>query len=154
MIKNLVLLSLFALSLAGCGAARFSAPQLAPAASGPSVDIFAPGARVRQVIAQRAVRRGTQVVANDPRGVVLERALPQTSPVLEASCGPHQPGRRIRIELLTDERPGVTQVTERRLVLDGGGVCPVRLNAADIDEANRSLNELKQQVETGRLASR
>ena len=148
MTRNLFLVPLLALALAGCTTARLSAPlSPAVAGTGPSVDIFAPGGRVRQVIAQRARQRGTNVVADDARGVVLERALPQTSPVLEASCGPHQPGRRIRIELSTEERPGATLVTEQRFVLDAGGVCPVRLNEADIAEANNSLNELRSQVE-------
>ena len=144
-----LLILLAALALSACNTARFSGPQFPPpsAAAGPSVEIRAPGEQVRRVISQRARSRGTDVVADDQRGVVLERALAQTSPVLEASCGPHQPGRRIRIELSTEERPDTTLVTERRFVLDAGGVCPVRLNEADIAEANNSLNELKAQVE-------
>jgi hypothetical protein len=149
-----VLATIGALVLAGCNTARPPQPPVAQVAAGPSVDILAPSARVRQVIAQRAQQRGAGVLSNDARGVILERELPQTSPVLEASCGSHQPGRRIRIELRTAEAPGRTEVTERRIVLDQGKPCIVQLNEADIEEANRSLNELKQQVESGALARR
>ncbi len=142
------------LALAGCNTTRSPQPPVAQVAAGPSVDILAPSARVRQVIAQRAQQRGAGVLSNDARGVILERQLPSTSPVLEASCGPHQPGRRIRIELRTAEVPGRTEVTERRIVLDQGKACIVQLNEADIAEANASLNELKQQVEGGSLARR
>ena len=149
------------LAFGGCTTSRFSSPGASPvaipvasAASGPSVEINAPGQAVRQVIAQRARQRGTGVVANDVNGVVLERDLPQTSPVLEASCGPQVQGRRIRIDLRTAESGGVTLVSEQRTVLDPGGACPVRLNPADIDEANTSLGELKRQVESSRLARR
>lgn len=150
----LFLTTIATLALAGCNTARLPQPPPVQVAAGPSVDILAPSMRVRQVIAQRAQQRGAGVLSNDARGVVLERDLPQTSPVLEASCGPHQVGRRIRIELRTAEVPGRTEVTERRIVLDQGKTCLVQLNEADIAEANASLNELKQQVESGALARR
>ena len=166
MMKKLILVLGVSVSLAGCSSGRFDAGPGVPVAaarptgpagpsgaSGPSVEINAPANVVRQVIAQRARQRGALIAGNDSRGVVLERDLPQTSPVLEASCGPQQAGRRIRIELLTAEQPGGTVVSERRTVVDPGGLCPVRLNETDIAEANTSLNELKQQVE-GRFARR
>jgi hypothetical protein len=141
------------LALTACG------PQERPVVSSvaavnpgvPFVDIAAPGARVRTAIAERARQRGTKVASNTRNGVVLERDLASTTPALEQSCGPHQPGRKVRIILATDEQPGRTVVSEQRYVVDGGGVCLVRLNAADMDEAVRSLDQLKTQIE-GRAA--
>lgn len=118
----------------------------------PYVDIAAPGNRVRAAIAERARSRGTKVASNTRDAVVLERELPSTAPALEASCGPHQPGRKVRIILSTEEQPGRTVVAEQRYVIDGQAVCPVRLNPADMDEAVKALDQLKMQIESGQTA--
>ncbi|MET0604918.1 MAG: hypothetical protein ABWZ80_00530 [Beijerinckiaceae bacterium] len=115
-------------------------------ASDPSVFITAPGTRVRAVIAARAQSRGTTVASNTPQGVILERALAQSPEALEAQCGPHQPGRLIRVVLSTANSPGGTTVTEQRFIVDGADVCPVTLTPAEVEQANAALQETRNQV--------
>jgi hypothetical protein len=152
--RQLLALATVAAALAACGPQNrpvATAPVSAVNPGVPFVDIAAPGPRVRAAIAERARSRGTKVASNTRDGVVLERELPSTTPALEQSCGPHQQGRKVRIILSTDEQPGRTVVSEQRYVVDGAGVCLVRLDRADMDEAVRSLDQLKQQIE-GRTA--
>lgn len=117
----------------------------------PTVVINAPTSRVQETIIARARSRGTTVVGANQTGVTLERALPSSPPVLEASCGPHQQGRSVRIYLATQGSATQTVVTEERFVIDPGPrVCAVNLPPADVEEANRALGELKSQSETRR----
>lgn len=138
------------LALAACGprppvAEPPPQPQV-QAPSGPSVQIAASGTRVRQVIAARAQARGTTVASNTPQGVVLERALSQSTETLEAQCGPHVSGRLIRVVLSTREAGGSTTVSESRFIVDGGNVCPVSLTPEDVAQANAGLNEIRDQA--------
>jgi hypothetical protein len=119
----------------------------------PTVVINAPAARVQETIIARARSRGTTVVGANQTGVTLERALPSSPPVLEASCGPHQQGRSVRIYLATQGSASQTVVTEERFVIDPGPrVCAVNLPPADVEEANRALGDLKSQSEARRTA--
>jgi hypothetical protein len=121
----------------------------------PTVVINAPTARVQEAIIERARSRGTTVVGANQTGVTLERALPSSTPVLEASCGPHQQGRSVRIYLATQGSATQTVVTEERFVIDPGPrVCAVNLPPADVEEANRALGDLKSQAEASRTAAR
>jgi hypothetical protein len=121
--------------------------QPAPAA-GLNIFINGPAVRVRQVVASRAQSRGTAASLSDPRAVVLERPLQQTPPSLAASCGEHRPGRIVRIVISTFEQGGQTAVTEERFIVDGAIACPVKLTPEDIETGNKSLQELKTQVES------
>jgi hypothetical protein len=156
-------LSVCALALlaAACASPRQAPVPPALPASGvvsqggtPSVIITAPSQRVRQLIAARAQQRGTGVASNTARGVVLERPLPQSSEVVEASCGPHQPGRLIRVLLATSEIGVQTQVSESRFIIDGRTICPLRLTEKDVQDANASLDQLRAQAESSPLARR
>ncbi len=154
-LAKFVLVAAAAMPLAGCISSSKPEPT-APAlrATPPSdealnVLINAPAQRVQAAIVSRARSRGTGGTITDARTVVLERALQQTSPGLEAVCGPHQLGRIVRIIINTVENPpGQTDVTERRFVVDGAKSCPVKLSPGDIESGNKSLEELKLQVES------
>jgi len=119
----------------------------ARAPSGPTIDIAAAPERVRQVVAARARARGTAVVENSALGVVLERQLAQTPPVLEEACGPHRPGRIVRVTLSTSGDSAGTRLVEERFIVDGRDVCPVPLTDSDIEEAGRGLAEIKAEAE-------
>lgn len=147
--RTLFLLPL--LAVAACSTSRppvVQAPQPAPApvATGPSILIEAPAARVRQTIAARTAARGGKVAANSPEGIVLEAPMRETNQVLADQCGPHQAGRLLRVLLATDSTPAGTLVSERRFVIDGGSSCQVRLTDQEVDQANRSLEDLRKQV--------
>jgi hypothetical protein len=155
MTRIAIVAALVATSLAACGTPPRQSPP--PSVQGPAVpntEILARGQVVRGAIVDRARSRGAMIASNTPRGVVLERVLPETSPVLQQSCGPHIPGRKVRIILSTDEQAGRTIVAEQRYIVDGPNLCAIQLNAADVSEANRSLDELKQQVEGTQRAAR
>lgn len=144
---------LLPLGLAGC---LSTAPQPQPvsvpvparaAPAGPAIAIAASSERVRQVVASRARARGTAVARNTAQGVVLERQLAQTPPVLEESCGPHREGRLVRVVLSTFPDATGTRLVEERFVVDGGDICPVQLTEADVEEANRNLADIKAEAE-------
>ncbi len=142
-------------ALAGCSGRQLPfAPTPTPVvvqpapAEGLNIVINGPAARVRQVVASRAQSRGTAASLSDPRAVVLERPLQQTPPSLAASCGEHRPGRIVRIVISTFEQGGQTAVTEERFIVDGAIACPVKLTPEDIETGNKSLQELKAQVES------
>jgi hypothetical protein len=138
-------LGLSLLALAGCTTDRPASRVVL--AEEPHEVIVAPNAKIRAAIVQRATDRGVQVVSNDAKKVTLEKDLATTPPALEASCGGHKAGRRIRVELLVEDGPGATLVTERRFVNDGGSICPVRLVQADIAQAQQDLADLKRTAE-------
>jgi hypothetical protein len=155
MTRIAIVTALIASCLAACGApTRQSGPPSVQGPAVPHTEILARGQVVRSVIAERARSRGAMIASNTVRGVVLERVLPETSPVLQQSCGPHIPGRKVRIILSTDEQAGRTIVAEQRYIVDGTNLCAIQLNAVDVSEANRSLDELKQQVEGTLRAAR
>jgi hypothetical protein len=145
-LKTVAVVGLTVLALAGCTTNERPVSRVV-LADDPHEVIVAPNARIRAAIAQRAVERGVAVTLNDAKRVVLERDLAQTPPALEASCGGHQAGRKIRVELTIEDGPGATLVTERRFVVDKGDVCPVRLVQADIAQAQQDLAELKRSAE-------
>jgi hypothetical protein len=138
------------LMLAGCISSRPADPVGPAADEALSIVINAPAQRVQRAIVSRARARGTTGQAVDQRTVVLERALPSSPPALEAMCGPHQLGRVVRVVITTDEAAGgPTKVVERRFVVDHGvKPCPVKLSQGDIESGNKSLEELKAQVES------
>ncbi len=155
MTRIAILSALIVVGLTACGApTRQSGPVSVQNPSVPNTEVLARGQVVRSVIADRARSRGAIIASNTQRGVVLERVLSETSPVLQQSCGPHVPGRKVRIILSTDEQAGRTIVAEQRYIVDGANLCAIQLNAADVNEANRSLDELKQQVEGTQRAAR
>jgi hypothetical protein len=120
----------------------------------PSVVINATPQKVQDTITARARSRGTNILGANRTGVTLEVPLRASSPVVTEQCGAHQDGRTLRVYLETLPNGGGTTVTEDRFVIDGGSrTCKLQLTQTDIDEANRSLGELKQQSETQRTAS-
>ena len=145
------------LALAGCARigdpfgssppAPVATPAPAPTAGGvPTVDVAAPGNVVRDILVARARSRGASPTLT-AAAVVIQRALPSTNETLAASCGPHQPGRAVRVVLGTQPTSTGTRLTEQRFIVDGQNICPLPLNAADVAEAERSLGEVKQQAE-------
>jgi hypothetical protein len=120
----------------------------------PSVVINATPQKVQDTITARARARGTNILGANRTGVTLEVPLRASSPVVTEQCGAHQEGRTLRVYLETLPNGSGTTVTEDRFVIDGGSrTCKLQLTQTDIDEANRSLAELKQQSETQRTAS-
>ncbi len=155
--RNLVVALATGLALAGCARigdpfgssppAPVAAPAPAPTAGGvPTVEVAAPGNVVRDILVTRARSRGASPTLT-AAAVVIQRALPSTNESLAAACGPHQPGRAVRVVLGTQPIATGTRLTEQRFIIDGQNVCPLPLNAADVAEAERSLGEVKQQAE-------
>ncbi len=169
--KNLLLIStVFAISsiLGGCvygtaGIYPISIPAQQPVvrapppqtqqANVPTLEINAPVKAVRDAITSRAKARGTSVVSIESSGIVLEKTLQQSPPALENSCGPHKTGRKIRVLLGTSDQGQVTLVSEQRFVVDDGTECRIQLTQDVMDDARRSLNELKSDAEN-RIARR
>jgi hypothetical protein len=158
------LVTVLGLALAGCvgGRVGFPAlesprpPQPAPAmlqpapatGSQPQILINAPSKRVQDTIIARAQTRGTNIVGANLTGVTLEVPLNQSSELVVQQCGPHEPGRTIRVYLETVGAGNTTTVTERRFIVDGGSrSCELSLPPGDVDQANRSLADLKTQAE-------
>jgi hypothetical protein len=164
---RLLLGAAIAFSLAACGTrAPFgSEPRVAPpqplpqvqaqpSAGRPSVLINAAPSRVQDTIIARAQRRGTTIVGANQTGVTLEAPLASSTEVVEQQCGPHRPGRAQRIYLETVASGAGTVVSEDRFIVDdGSSVCQLALTAADVENGNRALVELKQQSEGARTAS-
>ncbi|WP_296576983.1 hypothetical protein [Phreatobacter sp.] len=104
---------------------------------------------VRQTLLMRAASRGAVARTPNARTVVLERPIAETTPALAAVCGPHKPGRRVSVVITTEGSASRTALTERRFLIDGDGTrCAVLLTPDDVAAGNRSLAELKAQVET------
>jgi hypothetical protein len=137
-----------------------SAPAPQPAAvapaptmgTTPTVMINAPAVTVREVLVSRARSRGASPTLT-AAAVVIQRELPSTNEALAAACGPHRPGRAVRVVLGTEAAGLGTRVTEQRYIVDGTNVCPLPLNEADANQAVASLNEVKAQAES-RVARR
>ncbi len=126
------------------------APATIPRAhvvNAPTLEIAAPIKIVRNAIISRARARGTLVASVEPSGVVLEKTLQQSPVALVTACGAHKIGRLIRVLLGTQDNGDKTLVSEQRFIVDDGIEC--RLSSPDVaDEAMRSLNELKRDVES------
>jgi hypothetical protein len=138
-----------ALALGGCVTAAPPPPAQPTGVAELRVTINTTPDYVRQTIIARAAARGTAGTSPNARTIVLEREISETTPALAAVCGPHQPGRRVRVVLTTDRAGPRTVVTERRFLLDRGGArCAVLLTPEDVAAGNRSLAELKAQAET------
>lgn len=161
--RAFVLIAAAGLALAGCARIGdpFARPAPAPVATPapaataggvPTVEVAAPGNMVRDILVARARSRGANPTLT-AAAVVIQRALPSTNETLAASCGPHQPGRAVRVVLGTEPIAAGTRLTEQRFIVDGQNICPLALNAADVAEAERSLGEVKQQAEM-RMARR
>jgi hypothetical protein len=131
------------------------APPVVASGNKPTVLVAAPPQRVQDTIIERARSRGTNVLGANLTGVTLEVPLRQSSQVVEQQCGPHQEGRTLRVYLATSPDGPGTIVTEDRYVIDGGATtCQLQLTDSDIQEANRSLGDLKTQAERPRSAAR
>jgi hypothetical protein len=131
-------------------------PAQPPAAAGgrPSMVINATPKRVQDTIIARAKTRGTTVVGANSTGVTLEIPLRASSPVVVQQCGEHKDNRTLRVYLETLPNGSGTSVGEDRYVIDGGTTsCQLSLTQADVEQANKSLAELKQQSEAPRVAS-
>ncbi len=131
-------------------------PAQPAAASGarPSMVINASPKRVQETIIARAKKRGTTVLGSNSTGVTLEIPLRASSPVVVQQCGEHKDNRTLRVYLETLPNGSGTSVGEDRYVIDGGtSSCQLSLTQADVDEANKSLADLKQQSEAPRVAA-
>jgi hypothetical protein len=125
-----------------------------PGGDKPNMTINASPQRVQDAIIRRAQSRGTTVVGANRTGVTLEVPLRASSSVVVEQCGEHREGRSLRVYLETLPNGQGTTVTEDRFVIDGGTQsCQLRLTQVDIQEANKSLADLKQQSEMSRTAS-
>jgi hypothetical protein len=123
-------------------------PQAAGAGGRPSVVVNVPPARVQATIMDRAKTRGTMVLGANQTGVTLEIPLRQSSEVVVQQCGPHRDNRTLRVYLETLPNGPGTTVSEDRYVVDGGqSSCQLKLTQADVEDANRSLEDLKRQAE-------
>jgi hypothetical protein len=130
------------------------AQPTAAAGGRPSMVINASPKRVQETIVARAQRRGTTVVGANQTGVTLEIPLKASSPVVVQQCGEHRDNRTLRVYLETLPNGPGTTVSEDRYVIDGGASsCQLSLTQVDVDEANKSLADLKQQSESPRTAS-
>jgi hypothetical protein len=137
-----------ALALGGCVTAAPPPPRPV-GETALRVTINASPEFVRQTILMRAASRGAAARTPNARTIVLERQITETTPALAAVCGPHKPGRRVSIVIATERAGTRTAVTERRFLIDGDGTrCAVLLTPEDVAAGNRSLAELKAQVET------
>ena len=140
------------LTLGGCISTRLAsnapAPVVSPQIAVPTVLINAPAIKVRQTIVARAKTRGTTVAGIEPGGIVLERTMSATPAALESVCGPQKEGRRIRVLLGTAEQGTGTLVSEQRFIVDGENECRILQTPDVVEDARRSLNELKTEVET------
>ncbi len=166
-----MILAAAVLALAGCGGgARMPfgseprvapvqptaqpAQPVAPSAGRPSIAINATPQKVQDTIIARAQRRGTTIVGSNQTGVTLEAPLASSTEVVEQQCGPHRPGRTQRIYLETMASGTGTVVSEDRFIIDDGSrSCQLSLTPADVEGANASLMDLKQQSEGQRVAS-
>lgn len=120
----------------------------------PTMFINASPKRVQDTIISRAQSRGTSILGANLTGVTLEIPLRQSTQVVEQQCGPHREGRTLRVYLATAASGAGTTVTEDRYVIDGGtSTCQLQLTDGDIQEANRSLGDLKAQSERPPVAS-
>ena len=144
------LLLIATLAVGGCVTASAPPAPLPPAGeTALRVTINATPDYVRQAIIARAAARGTAGSSPDARTIVLERQMAETSPALQAVCGPHKPGRRVRVLIKTDGAGNRTVVTERRFLVDGDGTrCAVVMTSEDVAAGNRALAELKAQAES------
>jgi len=119
----------------------------------PSMAINASPERVQETIIARARTRGTNVLGSNRTGVTLEVPLRASSQIVTEQCGPHQNNRTLRVYLETLPNGPGTSVTEDRFVIDDGSrTCKLQLTQTDIDDANKSLADLKQQSESRRVA--
>ena len=144
--RPLHVLPLFALALAGCTTGgRFveAVPtQQFVASRSPEVIVNAPADVVRSVIAENAARRGSNLFEVGG-GLALQAPLGQTTPEVAVACGPHIPGRQIRVLLRANEQGQRTRLTEERFIVDGGRVCPMPMVDADVRQAIGALNRVK-----------
>lgn len=141
-------LALGSLSLGGCVTAAPPPPRPV-GETALRVTINASPDFVRQTLLMRAASRGAAARTPNARTVVLERPIAETTPALAAVCGPHKPGRRVSVVIATERAGNRTAVTERRFLIDGDGTrCAVLLTPEDVVAGNRSLAELKAQVES------
>jgi hypothetical protein len=141
-----------ALALGGCVSGRFGAA--APPAERPGIVVEASLQTVRDVIQDSARQRGSAVVLVGD-GLVLERPLAQSSDNVVVACGPHRPGRQVRVVLRTQsEGPARTRLSEERYVVDSGQACPLPLDAADLAQSRQALARIKATSEAvqGRIA--
>ena len=141
------------LAVAGCGSSSKLASSSAPVTTTPQIAvptvlINASPTKVRQTIVSRAKSRGTTVAGIEPSGIILEKLMSQTPAALEAACGPHKEGRRIRVLLGTADQGAGTLVSEQRFIVDGENECRILQTPDVVEDARRSLNELKTEVET------
>jgi hypothetical protein len=145
-VTRIAALLLAATTLAGCTAGRnlsFDRPTELP-----GITVEASLQVVRDVITDSAQQRGS-AVALVGDGLVLQRPLGQSSPDVEAACGPHRPGRNVRIVLRTRAIGSTrTQLSEERYVVDSGGrTCPVPLLREDLAQSRAALARIKAQSE-------
>jgi hypothetical protein len=136
--------------------ASVAQPAPAPQPSGtarPSVAINAPVKKVQDTIIARAQRRGTTILGANNTGVTLEIPLKQSSEVVVQQCGEHREGRALRVYLETLPDGAGATVNEQRFVVDGAQACQLALTPGDIEGANKSLGDLKQESENTRTAA-
>lgn len=130
-------------------------PAPVVSAGRPQIAINASPRRVQDAIIDRAQTRGTKVVGANTTGVTLEAPLRQSTEVVQEQCGPHRDDRTVRVYLETLAANPGTLVSERRFIVDGGATaCELALPPGDVDEANRSLADLKALAEQPRVATR
>ncbi len=103
--RNILALALISTALAACGGGgtnktspaeqKTAQPKLSVPKGAQSVNIATDPATVRATLVSSAAQRGTIVVQNQPNMVVMERAIREANPALDAEFGPSDNGDRI-----------------------------------------------------------
>ncbi len=142
----------FALLATGCttaGGGFGGMPQTFVASRSPEVTINAPLSIVQSVILDGAAQRGSRLTDVGGGGLALEAPLAQTTPEVAAACGPHLPGRMVRVVLRAREQGERTRLAEERFIVDAGGqrVCPMPMVDADVRQAMGALSRVRETSE-------
>jgi len=139
---HLLAVSCLSLVLAGCiGTGRQIGWGQAP--ERPAIVVNAPVAIVRDVIIDSARQRGSAVQPVGD-GLVLQRPLPSSSPEVMAACGPHRPGRNVRVVLrAVAQGAAQTRLSEDRFIVDGASICPLPIAGDDLRQSNDALNRIR-----------
>lgn len=140
-----LIVAVSAFGLVGCtNVGRFIEPpaQTFVAQRSPEVIVNAPLSVVQSVIVENANARGSRLIDVGGGGLALETPR-ETTREMEAACGPHQPGRVVRVILRVREQGERTRLSEERFIVDRGRACPMPLVQDDVQQAMGALSRVK-----------
>ena len=148
--RHSLIVAVAAFGLVGCtNVGRFIEPpaQTFVAQRSPEVTVNAPRSVVESVIVDGANARGSRLT-DVGGGFALEAPLNATTAEVAMACGPHQPGRMVRVILRAREQGERTRLSEERFIVDGGRACPMPLVQADVQQAIGALSRVKATAES------